>query len=71
MWTAVFDTGVTGWVDAGLAFDAANEVLYAVGHPTDRSGPYRIDVAAGTIEHVADTGLGWANGGLAWREEDD
>ncbi len=71
VWTAVFDTGVTGWDDAGLAFDAANELLYAVGHPTDPPGLYRIDLAAGTIEHVGDTGLAWAHGGLAWREEDD
>lgn len=69
-WAAVVDTGVTGWVGAGLAFDAANEVLYAVGHPTDRAGLYVIDVAAGTTEHVGDTGLWAAYGGLAWREED-
>lgn len=69
-WAAVLDTGVTGWVGAGLAFDAANEVLYAVGHPTDRAGLYVIDVAAGTTEHVGDTGLTVAYGGLAWREED-
>ena len=71
VWTGGFDTGVTGWDDAGLAFDAANEVLYAVGHRTDPSGLYRIDVTAETIEHVGDTGLVWAYGGLAWREEVD
>lgn len=69
-WTAVFDTGVSGWDDPGLAFDAADGVLYAVGHPTDKPGLYRIDLAAGTIERVGDTGISTAYGGLAWRYED-
>lgn len=68
-WTAVVSTGVTGWERAGLAFDAASNVLYGVSHPTDRSGLYLIDVAAGTTTHVGVTGLRSAYGGLAWRNE--
>lgn len=70
-WTPVFDTGVGGWEDAGLAFDQENEVLYAVGHPTDGPGLYRIDLSVPSMERVGDTGLGRAYGGLAWRYESD
>lgn len=69
-WTAVFDTGVSGWNSAGLAFDAENKVLYAVGHPTDQPGLYRIDPTVPSVQRVGDTGLGRAHGGLAWRYEE-
>ncbi|MBX3142533.1 MAG: hypothetical protein KF813_02165 [Trueperaceae bacterium] len=68
-WVAVYDTGVSGWAGAGLAFDPDGEVLYAVGHPTDLPGLYRIDVAAQSMEHVGDTGVPRAYGGLAWHYE--
>lgn len=68
-WTVVFDTGVSGWDDAGLAFDQENGVLYAVGHPTDGPGLYRIDPTLQSMERVGDTGLTRAYGGLAWRYE--
>lgn len=70
-WVAVYDTGVSGWAGAGLAFDPGDEVLYAVGHPTDLPGLYRIDVVAQSIERVGDTGVPRAYGGLAWHIEEE
>lgn len=69
-WVAVYDTGVSGWAGAGLAFDPGDEMLYVVGHPTDLPGLYRIDLQAESIERVGDTGIPRAYGGLAWHYEE-
>lgn len=69
-WNEVGDTGGL-WENAGLAFDSAGKVLYAVGRMDDLGGLYRIDPETGNASRVGavridGTDFETAEGGLAW-----
>ncbi|NEQ39487.1 MAG: DUF4347 domain-containing protein, partial [Okeania sp. SIO3I5] len=66
-WTTIGDTGISSWQDAGLAFDAEKNVLYA-----KRDGDtllYEIDVSTAQATSVGNTGIS-EGGGLALVNDD-
>lgn len=64
-WQEVGDTGGI-WANAGLAYDRANQVLFATGRQDDPGALFLIDPDTGNTTRLGDTGLESADGGLAW-----
>jgi hypothetical protein len=64
-WKVIGDTGVD-WFECGLAYDAMDDVLYAIDGLD--SLLYRIDPGTGATTVVGDTGIS-NGGGLAWVPE--
>ncbi|MGD1806506.1 choice-of-anchor Q domain-containing protein, partial [Dapis sp. BLCC M126] len=66
-WSVIGDTGISSWQDAGLAFDAEKNVLYA-----KRDGDtllYEIDVSTAQTTSIGDTEI-LEGGGLALVSDD-
>lgn len=64
-WDIVGNTGLN-WNNAGLAYDPAAHVLYAIG-PSNGANLYMIDPDTGAATLIGPTGIpGYEGGGLAW-----
>ncbi|MGB3513891.1 MAG: DUF4347 domain-containing protein, partial [Microcoleaceae cyanobacterium] len=61
-WSTVGETGISAWEDAGLAFDAEKNVLYA--KRGEDTSLYEIDVSTAQPTVIGDTGI-TEGGGLA------
>lgn len=64
-WLEVGDTGGL-WADAGLAYDPATFMLFAVGRIGDPEGLYSINPETGRATRIGNIGFSPASGGLAW-----
>ncbi|MDR9410701.1 MAG: hypothetical protein RI573_17795, partial [Balneolaceae bacterium] len=64
-WSEIGDTDGL-WADAGLAFVPELGVLFAVGRIGDPDAVFSINPETGSATKIGNTGLGTANGGLAW-----
>ena len=66
-WSVIGDTGISSWQDAGLAFDAEENVLYAKRY--NDTLLYEIDVSTAQTISIGDTGF-LEGGGLALVSDD-
>ncbi|WP_202224520.1 hypothetical protein, partial [Okeania sp. KiyG1] len=66
-WSVIGDTGISSWQDAGLAFDAEKNVLYAKRY--NDTLLYEIDVSTAQTTSIGDTGF-LDGGGLALVNDD-
>lgn len=66
-WSILFDTGLNLSIGCGLAYDAVEDVLYAIGDNDSPQTVYRIDVSAQTVTAIGDMNVSNSpTGGLAW-----